>query len=168
MIAYRYYLSLGSNISPEINLPGAVQRLSGFGKISARSRVYESEPFDAPREQPNFLNAAVILYSAIKPDDFKTDVIRRVETDLGRSREIDRNAARTIDIDLLLIGLPGETVRLTGVQADEVFSRPFLAVPFADLAPDLQHPAKQQILNEQARIFLFEGRVKHRPDVRLE
>ncbi len=40
--ANRAYLSLGSNIEPERNLPAAVTQLAAFGRILAVSSVWES------------------------------------------------------------------------------------------------------------------------------
>ena len=41
----RAYLSLGSNIEPEHNLPAAVRALAAFGRAAAFSQVWESAPF---------------------------------------------------------------------------------------------------------------------------
>ena len=57
---HRAYLSLGSNIDAEANLPAAVGRLGRYGRVAAASAVYETLPVGF-KDQANFLNAAVLL-----------------------------------------------------------------------------------------------------------
>src|SRR5580704_972738 len=109
--ANRAYLSLGSNIEPAQNLPAAVRELAAFGRILGVSSVWESAPFEnddaTDRADPvhgnMFLNAAVLLETDLSPSAFYNQAIAGIEQRLGRVRDPhDKNAPRTIDIDLSL------------------------------------------------------------------
>ena len=56
---HQVYLSLGSNIQPEVNLPRAVELLQEYGKFIKVSRAWESEAVGS--DGPNFLNACVLF-----------------------------------------------------------------------------------------------------------
>ena len=73
----RAYLSLGSNIEPEQNLPAAVRALTSFGRIVAVSNVWESAPFGS--HGANFLNAAVLLETELSATEIYQQAIVEVE-----------------------------------------------------------------------------------------
>jgi len=100
-MANRAYLSLGSNIEPERYLPAAVQRLARFGQIRAVSHVWQTQPVGLV-DQPDFLNAAVLLETPLSAAALRQQVVARIEQDLGRARTGNKNAPRTIDIDIVL------------------------------------------------------------------
>lgn len=138
---HRAYLSLGSNIRAEGNLPKAVELLRGVGEIEAVSSVWESESvgFDGP----NFLNACVLFLTPLGPVEFKEQIIRPIEADLGRVRSDEKNAPRTIDIDIVLYDeKPLNT---------DFWEYAFVIVPLAELIPDFPHPASGEALARSAR-----------------
>jgi len=96
----RYLLLLGSNIEREANLARAEEALGRDLEVLARSRVHESEAVGDPGGPP-FLNRALLVRSGLDPAAVRS-VLQRIESSLGRVRLPDRNAPRTIDIDLLL------------------------------------------------------------------
>lgn len=133
---HRAYLSLGSNIGAEVNLPKAVELLQGVGEIEAVSSVWESESvgFDGP----NFLNACVLFLTPLGPVEFKEQIIRPIEAELGRVRSDEKNAPRTIDIDIVLYDeKPLNT---------DFWEYAFVIVPLAELIPDFPHPASGEAL----------------------
>lgn len=132
---------LGSNIEPERNLPAAVRLLRQRLLVQAASPAYRSRPVGSPGS-PQFLNAAVRLGTDLPPQTLKLEVLRPIEAALGRVRGADRNAPRTIDLDLALWG---------GLVVDDpeggltlpdpaILVHAHVAVPLADLAPDFEHP----------------------------
>jgi len=128
---HRMVLSLGSNISAEVHLPRALHLLCEVGPVEVVSSIWESESvgFDGP----NFLNACVLMVTPLGPVEFKEQVIRPIEAKLGRVRNVERNAPRTIDIDIVLYDdQPLNT---------EFWEYAFVLVPLAELLPDLKHPA---------------------------
>jgi 2-amino-4-hydroxy-6-hydroxymethyldihydropteridine diphosphokinase len=152
---HRLYLSLGSNIGAEVNLPKAVQMLREAGRIEAVSSVWESESvgFDGP----NFLNVCLIFRSPLGPVEFKEQVIRPIEAKLGRVRSAERNAPRPIDIDIELCDeKPLNTA---------FWEYAFVIVPLAELIPDFPHPASGEPIARVAE--QVQGRVwmRKREDV---
>lgn len=130
------YLSLGSNIEAEKNLPKAVQLLREVGKIISVSTVWESESVGI--EGPNFLNVCVLFLTPLRPVELKEQVIRLIEAKLGRMRSAEKNAPRTIDIDIVLFDKqPLNT---------DFWEFAFVAVPLAELIPDFQHPVRRETL----------------------
>lgn len=133
---HRAYLSLGSNIEAKVNLPKAVELLQGVGEIEAVSSVWESESvgFDGP----NFLNACVLFLTTLGPVDFKEQIIRPIEAELGRVRSDEKNAPRTIDIDIVLYD--------ENPLNTDFWEYAFVIVPLAELIPDFPHPTSGEAL----------------------
>jgi 2-amino-4-hydroxy-6-hydroxymethyldihydropteridine diphosphokinase len=166
--ANRAYLSLGSNIEPEKNLPAAVRELSAFGRVVAVSRVWESAPFGASSTtSQNFLNAAVLLETELSPAELYEQAISAVERRLGRIRDPqDKNAPRTIDIDLSLFNHEVLEFGTHRVPDPDILARPFVAVPLAEIDPDYLHPIEHQRLADLAAALSHAGLIL-RGDVRL-
>lgn len=145
------YLTLGSNVEPGTYLPLAVRELDALLGVEAVSHAYEAVPVGAPGT-PVFLNAAVRIRTALAPGRLKREVIRPLEARLGRVRTGDPNAPRTIDIDIALV----EDLVIVDPEAGltlpdpEIPSRAHLALPLAELAPDLRPPGFGGSLRELA------------------
>jgi 2-amino-4-hydroxy-6-hydroxymethyldihydropteridine diphosphokinase len=148
----RAYLSLGSNIEPERNLPAAVDWLGRWGCIQAVSTVWESAPLGFA-DQPNFLNAAVLLETDLSAQALRQEAIASIETALGRVRSANKNAPRTIDIDIMLFNHDILQVGQRRIPSPEVLERPFVAIPLAEIAPDYVHPEIGQALHQIAGRF---------------
>jgi dihydroneopterin aldolase/2-amino-4-hydroxy-6-hydroxymethyldihydropteridine diphosphokinase len=162
----RAFISLGSNIEPERNLPEAVRRLAARCRVLAVSPVYESAPVGAGTEQSSFLNAAVLVETDLSAADLKEKVLRAIEGDMGRVRTEDRYAPRTIDLDISLFNHEVLEVGQRHIPDPEILALPHVARPLADLAPDYRHPETGQSLLEIAW-SLPEGALVPRPDLTL-
>ena len=137
------FVSIGSNVAPEDNIKKAVRLLGARALIRAISTVYLTEPVGAT-EQPSYYNCMVKIESELPPLELKRTVLRRIEEELGRKREADRFAPRTIDLDLVLYaGVVLKTAELV-LPDPEIRSRPFLAGPLFELAPDLIMPDSKE------------------------
>lgn len=161
----RVYLDLGSNIEPECNLPAAVERLAKLSTLIAVSSVWETKPLGMP-DQPNFLNVGVLVETNLSAATFKKTVIHNIEQALGRVRTKNKNAPRTIDIDIILFN--DDIFELDGrhIPNKELLERPFVAASLAEIAPDYKHPETGQTLLEIAQGFdLTEGDMLLRSDV---
>jgi len=133
------FIAVGSNIEPRRHIPDALDKLQGQARVTGVSTFYRTEPLGG-RAQPAFLNGVWRLETAISPRALKFDVLRTIESELGRVRTTDKYAARTIDLDLILYGerivdepdliLPDPDMRV----------RSFIAVPLLEIAPDLVIP----------------------------
>jgi len=150
----RAYIGLGSNLGDrDANLRlalGLLAELPGV-RVEAISRVYESAAV-GPGEQGPYLNAAVELSCEQTPQAL-LEALLEIELRAGRDRgaDIERWAARTLDLDLLFyadacIDQPGLSV--PHPRLDE---RSFVLEPLCDLAPELVHPRKGIAISELAR-----------------
>ncbi|HNS03038.1 MAG TPA: 2-amino-4-hydroxy-6-hydroxymethyldihydropteridine diphosphokinase [Anaerolineae bacterium] len=139
------YLSLGSNLDKEHNLPQAVRLLAGHGRLLAVSAVYETAPVGNPGD-PTFFNAAVALETALAPAELKEQVLAGIEGQLGRQRSADPNAPRTIDIDISLYDQAILDLGRRHIPDPEILRFAHVAAPLADLAPDYCHPETGETL----------------------
>ena len=154
MTSVSVLLSMGSNLDPETNLVRAVELLSSRTDLVDVSSVFRTEPVGAPNS-PDFLNAAVKIRFVGSPQALKFDVLRPIEDELGRLRSDDRNAPRTIDIDISLFGrlvMYDQDCDLV-IPAPEVMTQAHVVLPLADLAPDMIHPVCDETLIEIASRF---------------
>ena len=135
------YLGLGSNVGDRHSqLRAAIDGLRRHGvEIEAVSSLYETEPVGEILDQPDFLNAAIRIRTALDPDNL-LDVCKTIEAEQGRAFGGPRHGPRPIDIDLLLLGdLDLSTDRLT-LPHPEIRARRFVLVPLLELDPDLRLP----------------------------
>jgi len=147
----RAYLLLGSNIDAARNLPRAVALLAEAGCVRAVSSVYETAPVGRA-DQASFLNAAILLETRLGPAELKGAVIRRLEERLGRVRDpADRNAPRTIDADIVLWNKMVGEILGRPVPDPDILRYAHVAVPLAEIAPDLRHPVNGERLADVAR-----------------
>jgi 2-amino-4-hydroxy-6-hydroxymethyldihydropteridine diphosphokinase len=143
----RAFISIGSNIDPETNVRDAILRLGSTAQVKAISTVYRTEPVGPPG-QPPFYNCVVELETDLAPRELKFQLLRRIESELGRTRGSDKFAARTIDLDLILYD---ELVMITEdltLPDPDILRRPFLAVPLHELAPGLVLPGSGVRISE--------------------
>ena len=163
-------ISLGSNIDKEINLPLAVQLLAQKCRLVAVSPVYETVPVGLVN-QANFFNAAVLVETELDAAQFKREVLMPIEEKLGRVRSADKNAPRTIDLDISLFnGSVTDLDKNHHIPDPDILKFPHVAVPIADIVPDMVHPETGETLSAIARRLMegMEGDVLwERPDVEL-
>lgn len=147
------YVSLGSNIEPETNIVKAVHLLRNYTTILAISPVYRTAP-QGYTDQAHFLNMAVKIHTHRTPIEFKTQVIDRIETELGRVRDPNnKNAPRTIDLDISL--WKNESLEYGDkpwkIPDKDITRWAHVAVPLVDLASDYMHPFEHKTLSEIAK-----------------
>ncbi len=151
----KVYLSIGSNVYPEVNFPKGVALLEKVCKIVSLSDIWETPPAHA--SGPNFLNAACCLLTSYESDSLKHNVLREIEKQMGRMRTTDKNAPRPIDFDIIIYN---DTV----IEA-RIWTEVFLAVPLAQLLPDLRNPQTNETLADAATSLAAKTPVKRRSDV---
>lgn len=161
----RVYILLGSNINPGNNIQEAVRRLSRHSRLLVVSPIYESAPV-GKTDQPNFLNAAMLIETNLTAAELKAKVLRAIEEKLGRVRTGDKNGPRTIDLDIALFGDQVLNVGSRHIPDPDILRHAHVAVPLADLAPQQRHPETGQTLREIARGLPTDGLVR-RPDIEL-
>ncbi len=164
---HQAFLSLGSNIEPEKNLPAAVRELGRYGRVLRVSGVWQSPPLGGAG-QPDYLNAALRLETPLGARELKEIAIAAVEAKLGRKRSADRYAPRTIDIDIMLFDRERLRIGRRRIPDPEILERPFVAIPLAEIAPEYIHPETGETLAQIAARFDPErSGMRLRPDVVL-
>jgi 2-amino-4-hydroxy-6-hydroxymethyldihydropteridine diphosphokinase len=99
-------------------------------RLRGRSSIYRSAPVGPPG-QPDYLNAAVTIDTALAPLDLLAE-LQGIEDRAGRQRS-ERWGARTLDLDLLIIeGVAMESPRLT-LPHPRIRERNFVLRPLIDL-----------------------------------
>ena len=152
------YLSLGSNVGDrEANLRAAVEALAGHGvAVEALSSAYETEPVGEILDQPDFLNAAVRIRTALDPERL-LDVCKAIEVEQGRMFGGPRHGPRPIDVDVLLLGgLEHDSERLT-IPHPQATSRRFVLIPLLELDFELATPAGEPLADALAALPVTEG-----------
>ncbi len=129
----RAFLALGSNLGDRwAHLCRAV---AAVPDLAATSPVYETAPVGGPPGQGPYLNAVVELRTTLDARRL-LGVCRELEAAAGRARG-ERFAARTLDVDVLLVGDEHVDEPDLTVPHPRMWERPFVLVPLAALAPDL-------------------------------
>jgi 2-amino-4-hydroxy-6-hydroxymethyldihydropteridine diphosphokinase len=147
----RAYLGLGANLGdPRAQLAAAVRALSAHDRVRvvAVSSLYRTAPVGG-RAQPDYYNAAVVLETGLDARALAA-LGQELERQAGRARTHERDAPRTLDVDLLLFG--GERIAdadLT-VPHPRLAERAFALLPLAEVAPDARHPGSGRTVAELA------------------
>jgi 2-amino-4-hydroxy-6-hydroxymethyldihydropteridine diphosphokinase len=134
-------IALGSNLGDRAaHLRTALAKLSRLPhtRLLARSAWDETPPIGGPGAQGPFLNGAVLASTSLEPRAL-LDELQRIESEVGRVRS-ERWAARTLDLDLLLVdGLELHFDRLE-LPHPRMHYRHFVLRPAAEVAPWMVHP----------------------------
>lgn len=132
---------LGSNIQPAENLKKALDLLNEHTGIISCSSVWWTKAVGS--DGPDFLNMAVEFETELGTDEIKSHLIKDIETRLGRIRTADKNAPRTIDLDIILIN--------DEVLDDDLWQKAFVALPVSEIRTDLINPENGLSIIETAR-----------------
>jgi dihydroneopterin aldolase/2-amino-4-hydroxy-6-hydroxymethyldihydropteridine diphosphokinase len=112
---------------------------------------YRTEPLDE-RDQPSFLNGVWQIKTRLVARELKFDVLRPIETDLGRVRTADTYAARPIDLDVLIYGDLVIDEPDLQIPDPDIRTRLFISVPLLELDPDLVLPDTGEPLASLVRV----------------
>jgi 2-amino-4-hydroxy-6-hydroxymethyldihydropteridine diphosphokinase len=145
----RTAVALGSNLGDRLeNLRAARRQIIELDEVRppiVSSGIYETEPVDCERGASKFLNAVVEFDYEGDPGQLLEQVVR-IEESLGRRRDHQKNASRTIDIDLLYCGdrqIDNERLQLPHPR---MHLRKFVLWPVADVRPDLVLPNRRKTI----------------------
>src|SRR5690349_23220447 len=143
----RAVLALGSNLGERMaSLQGAVNALADTPEvwITGVSPVYETDPVDSPPDAKTFLNAVVLIDTTLAATRLM-DRALAIEDAFERERSEVKNAPRTLDVDLIVVGdrrSNEDFLRLPHPRAGE---RAFVLRPWLDLEPDAVFPDRGSI-----------------------
>lgn len=136
-------IALGANLGsdPADTLQRAAERLQSVeGLRELRlSPLFDTDPVGGP-EQPRFTNAVALARTSLAPWRLLA-ALHEVEAEFGRTREI-RWGARTLDLDLVQVGVPGTASEVLSDDPDLMLPHPragergFVLVPWHAIDPD--------------------------------
>ncbi|MEO5854108.1 MAG: 2-amino-4-hydroxy-6-hydroxymethyldihydropteridine diphosphokinase [Nocardioides sp.] len=143
----RAVLALGSNLGERLySLQGALDALKDTPDVfvTAVSPVYESTPVDAPEGSEDYLNAVVLIDTTLSAPRLM-DRALAIEDAFDRERSDVRNAPRTLDVDLVVVGdRRSDTADLT-LPHPRAALRAFVLQPWHDVEPDAVFPGGDAI-----------------------
>ena len=143
----RAVLALGSNLGERMaSLQGAVNAIADTPDVwvTGVSPVYDTEPVDSPEGAKNYLNAVVLIDTTLAATRLM-DRALAIEDAFERERSDVKNAPRTLDVDLIVVGdrrNDDDFLRLPHPRAAE---RAFVLQPWHDLEPEAEFPERGPI-----------------------
>jgi len=133
----RVWISVGSNIEPEVHVPAALEQLQRrFGPLTL-SPVYEAEAVGF--EGDAFLNLVVGVQTGRLPGDLHR-TMRVIEDRQGRERSGAAYSSRTLDLDVLTYGDRITDEGGKHLPRNDIVEYAFVLAPLADVAPRERHP----------------------------
>ncbi|MDQ2708339.1 MAG: 2-amino-4-hydroxy-6-hydroxymethyldihydropteridine diphosphokinase [Actinomycetota bacterium] len=137
-------LSLGSNLGDRLShLRLAVAWLADIADVLGSSPVYETEPWGGV-EQPDFLNAVLVVRSTSLDEWGWLRLGQELETRAGRVREV-RWGPRTLDVDVVAAFGP-DGAAIVSEHPELRLPHPGAAIrntvlrPWLDIDPDAELP----------------------------
>ncbi len=154
------YISIGSNIDKEKNIPSSLDALQKhFGRLTVSS-IYETAPVGFSGE--NFHNLIVKFDSDLEAKQV-AKILRQIELDHGRTRNCQKFSSRTLDLDLILYGDQVINDGRLRVPRDEIERYAFVLEPLAEIAGEQLHPLSgksfKQLWDEYDKTGLQQTRI---------
>jgi 2-amino-4-hydroxy-6-hydroxymethyldihydropteridine diphosphokinase len=132
-------LALGSNLGDRLqHLQQARAYLLGLSTEQWRlaSPLYETEPVGCPPDSPKFLNAVLEIEYEGAPKTLLKKILA-YEKAHGRDRSQEKNAARSIDIDILYFGEKEILEKDLVIPHPRMAERRFVLLPLSTIRPDM-------------------------------
>lgn len=156
---YPLLILFGANINPLHNLTEGLRQLHQTFPLEAISTVWRSDPLPSPEGDAidnlggAYLNGAVRTRTTLEPQAVKK-ILNQIEADRQRLRTSHRYAPRPLDLDIGLMGGRVINEPTLTIPDPDLLTRPFVALPLAQLMPDLIHPLQKKSLATLAQRFL--------------
>lgn len=118
----------------------AFDEIAGLDDVveAGRSRLYRTRPVGGP-PQADYVNAAMAIRTKLLPREL-LDRLQGIERRHGRERGPERDAPRTLDLDILWIA--GERIDEPGLEVPHprLAERAFALIPLLEVAKDAREP----------------------------
>jgi 2-amino-4-hydroxy-6-hydroxymethyldihydropteridine diphosphokinase len=131
------YIGIGSNVDRDENIRSGIQQLAELGSELIISTVYESKAYGFIGD--NFYNLTVGLDTDLSALELNK-LLREIEDNHGRLRNVSRFSSRTLDLDLLIYGDLVRHDKELDVPRQDILTYAFVLKPLAEIASDFIHP----------------------------
>ena len=135
-------IGIGANLGDaSVTVNAAIDALGRLGTVLRASSLYRTKPWGVTN-QPDFVNAAVLLETALAPDALLA-ALQGLEREFGRTPG-PRWGPRALDLDLLTyddLSVDGPDLTLPHPR---LFERAFVLVPLAEIDPSYA-PARESL-----------------------
>lgn len=149
-------LLLGSNIEPVKYIKEAYDLLKKRVTLIKVSSVWQSDAVGS--DGPPFLNVALLVATHLDQSTLVDEILHPIEQQLKRVRTEDKNAPRTIDIDIIIWDKK--------LIDQKLFTYAHLAVPTSEVIPHFVSPFNQS-LKEVAKKLMKSTIIEQRDDLLL-
>lgn len=141
-------LGLGSNAgNRREQLQAALALLARDTYIERCSPVYETQPWQMPKDTPCFLNAVVLVRTSYSAEELWA-LCCQIERLLGRGRSGRAEPVRPLDLDVLLYGELLLRAEHLCIPHPRLHQRRFVLQPAASVAPEMRHPLFRKTIAE--------------------
>lgn len=128
------YLGVGSNLGNRRKyIKLAIVRINSTRstRVIKVSRIIETLPVSGPKDQNNFLNAALKITTTLSPRELLKQ-LKKIENSLGRVKTA-RFGPRCIDLDILLYADKVIKDKELTIPHPRLFKRDFVMRPLAEV-----------------------------------
>ncbi|MBK5915733.1 2-amino-4-hydroxy-6-hydroxymethyldihydropteridine diphosphokinase [Rhodocyclus purpureus] len=141
---HRAFVALGANLDePAAQVKAAAAALAALpgSRLLRLSSLYRSAPVGVGAEaQPDYVNAVAELATGLGAHELLAELFA-IEQRFGRRRST-RNAARTLDLDLLLFDGQCIDDAVLTLPHPRLHLRAFVVQPLVEIAPELSIPRR--------------------------
>ncbi|UZW75351.1 2-amino-4-hydroxy-6-hydroxymethyldihydropteridine diphosphokinase [Alkalimarinus sediminis] len=131
------YVSIGSNIEPELHVTAALDALQDYFGALQVSSVFESESVGFKGDC--FLNLVVGFDTTMAVGELSL-LLKQIESENGRVKNAPKFCSRTLDIDILTYDDRVGEVDGVSLPRSEILENAFVLWPLAEVAGDQVHP----------------------------
>jgi len=157
------FIGVGSNLGAGAADPQRTleQSFTALAELSdspiAVSSLWETEPIDCPPGSPLFVNAVVALSPRLTHPRELLGQLQGIEQEFGRLRTGERNAPRSLDLDLLSVADTLWNDAVLTLPHPRLQQRAFVVFPLLEIAPEYCLPGTSSKLSELAKSLAGQG-----------
>lgn len=139
---------MGGNLGDRMQNLNTAKALiaEGCGKISALSKIYETEAWGS-NSQNKFLNQVIKIKTRSSAPELLAKLLN-IEKKLGRIRTRNKNCDRIIDIDILFYNKEHIVSKSIEIPHPRLHLRKFVLKPLSDIDKDFIHPVLNKSIKE--------------------
>ncbi len=142
------FLCLGGNMGDRLaNLNEAKQQIMDLGcDIVSESSVYQTKAWGT-EAAPDYYNQIIKISTELKADELMGK-LQSVEKNMGRVRTDNRNASRTMDMDILFYNSDIINSDALEVPHPRLHLRNFVLIPLNEIAATFIHPIFKKSISD--------------------